>query len=85
MCCTCGRPGVLHDNGCYYLDPSHVKSRGSGGGDENNIVPQCRECHTRYGIMGRRRYEETHEVNMQDLANYYGKLYREAHGIPDAE
>lgn len=79
MCCTCGRPGVLHDDGRYYLDPSHVKSRGSGGKEEDNVVPQCRQCHSKYHQMGKRRYEETFDINMEDLAKYYGSLYRQDH------
>ena len=36
------------------IDVHHVKSRGSGGGDEEwNLIPLCRNCHVKihqYGI-----------------------------------
>lgn len=30
------------------VDVSHVKTRGSGGDDENNVLPMHRTMHTRY-------------------------------------
>lgn len=42
-CCICGmRPGSLYNP----IDPSHIKTRGSGGPDEKwNVVPHCRLHH----------------------------------------
>lgn len=40
-CCVCGRMGV---------DPSHIRTRGSGGPDTPwNVVPHCRLHHTEWG------------------------------------
>lgn len=34
-------------------DPSHIKTRGSGGPDEPwNVVPKCRFHHTEWGQLG---------------------------------
>ena len=44
-CDICGRqpPG----------DPSHIRSRGAGGPDEDwNLVAMCRECHTQWHHFG---------------------------------
>jgi hypothetical protein len=44
-CIVCGAPGPS--------DPSHIKSRGAGGGDtEHNCVPMCRDCHCEWGRKG---------------------------------
>jgi len=36
-CCNCL---------CFFAEPHHVKSRGSGGPDTGNTIPMCRMCHT---------------------------------------
>jgi len=34
-------------------DPSHIKTRGSGGGDDEwNVVPMCRWHHFKWGSVG---------------------------------
>ncbi|MCB0423070.1 MAG: hypothetical protein KDD13_00385 [Mangrovimonas sp.] len=42
------------DCGCYHgmdrfgtprVDASHVKTKGAGGEEYNNLIPQCRPCH----------------------------------------
>lgn len=44
-CIICGRPAPS--------DPSHIKTRGSGGPDtEWNVVPMCRVHHTEWGKRG---------------------------------
>lgn len=44
-CCVCGSTPS---------DPSHIKSRGSGGSDTIwNVVPHCRRCHSLWHSMGR--------------------------------
>jgi len=43
-CVCCGALGC---------DPAHIKTRGSGGDDdETNVIPLCRECHTEQGKIG---------------------------------
>ena len=43
-CLGCGRP--------LYNDPHHLKTRGAGGGDRDNMVPLCRVCHTEAHMKG---------------------------------
>ena len=44
-CCVCGST--------FNVDPSHIKTRGSGGPDASfNVVPKCRRCHITWGKMG---------------------------------
>ena len=39
--------------GGHPTDPAHIKSRGSGGGDElNNLVAACRPCHVLSHAIG---------------------------------
>ena len=47
-CCICGRGNC---------DPSHVKTRASGGPDvEWNIFPMCRFHHTEWGQIGWKKF-----------------------------
>lgn len=42
-----------HDGSFYPLDPDHVRTRGSlGGDDDQNIMTLCRKCHTEKGMKG---------------------------------
>lgn len=54
-CCACGDQGPS--------DAHHLKSRGSGGGDElENLVPVCRRCHSLAHSMGTKRFLEYFRV-----------------------
>jgi len=47
-CVACG-----HNGSIYPLDIDHVKTRGSGGGNEPfNCMTLCRKCHTLKGAKG---------------------------------
>lgn len=40
------------------VDVSHLKTKGSGGGDAENIVPKCRKHHIVWGTsLGREKIE----------------------------
>jgi hypothetical protein len=67
-CCCCGAPGS---------DPHHVKSRGAGGQDENNLVPLCRTCHTSVHTRGRATFEKFLGFSLTDLATEYWERYNE--------
>lgn len=63
-CAICGIEGLS--------EPAHIKTRGSGGTAENNIVPLCGN---RHGVVGCHRlfdtYDESarkHEPNLKRLA-----------------
>ena len=75
FCCICGAPGEMHEDGKRYLDPSHVKSRGSGGGDQGNLVPKCRRHHTQFGTIGKKQFEMIHSVNLDERAAAYAEKY----------
>lgn len=48
-CSVCGAEGPS--------DPSHIRSRGSGGGDQHwNVFPKCRPHHTEWGTIGWMRF-----------------------------
>lgn len=52
-----------HSKGCLICnrlsDPCHIKSKGSGGDDiESNLMPLCREHHTKQHQIGWRRMTE---------------------------
>lgn len=74
-CCVCGSPGVLHEDGMWRNDPSHIKSRGAGGEDFGNVVPKCRFCHSRYHSMGRKKFQEKHQINLSKIAKVFTKQF----------
>lgn len=53
-CCICGRTPA---------DPSHIRTRGSGGPDLNfNVVPKCRTHHILWGKVGFSRFFEIYPM-----------------------
>lgn len=51
-CCVCGRAPV---------DPSHIRSRGSGGPDDFfNVAPHCRRHHSEWHQLGWAKFIERH-------------------------
>ena len=78
-CETCGRAGVTHDNGERLLHPSHVKSRGSGGHDIGNVVPQCAECHHKLHQMGTKVFEARYKVRLSMRAKKYADQWYGMH------
>lgn len=53
-CYICGVQGK-------HVDPSHIKTRGSGGGDLNNVLPMCRSCHYRFERLSKEQKEKYYE------------------------
>lgn len=52
-CCVCGDPGSVLNP----IDPSHIRSRGAGGPDEDwNVTPMCRRDHMSWGLLGANRF-----------------------------
>lgn len=76
FCAICGKPGTLHDDGRYYLDPSHVKTRGSGGGDLGNVYPSCRACHQKLHKVGVKKFGQINGIDLAALATDYAKRYQ---------
>ena len=69
-CQTCGK---YSDIG---LDPSHVKSRGAGGGDERNLVAQDRRCHQEYHRLGLTLFNAAYRVDMRRIADENWNTWR---------
>lgn len=47
-CVDCGGYTGQDRFGEWRCDASHVKTKGSGGGEYNNLIPQCRNCHIKF-------------------------------------
>lgn len=65
-------------------DLHHVKTRGSGGGDETwNLMPLCRGCHVTWHAIGHSRFVRLHPHSQIWLTKNgwkvdgFGKLKRE--------
>lgn len=55
-CLVCGRGPS---------DAAHVKSRGSGGGYRDNLVPLCREHHTEQHQIGIDTFQMKYNIDMK--------------------
>lgn len=56
------------------VDPAHLRSRGSGGGDEaTNVIPLCRFCHSEQHQMGLRAFAELNGLPI-DFSQIYPRL-----------
>lgn len=52
-CAVCGKGAPS--------DPSHIRSRGAGGPDEEfNVLPMCRSCHGAWHSFGAMKFLERH-------------------------
>jgi hypothetical protein len=57
---------------CYGLiDPHHIKSRGSGGKDDSNILPLCRRHHSEIEQIGKKTFSKKYNLDL----DFYCKLY----------
>lgn len=55
-------------------DPHHIRTRGSGGGDEpNNMLPLCRMHHVEIHRIGVKSFAERYRVPI-DFSGIYPKL-----------
>jgi hypothetical protein len=50
------------------IDPHHVKTRGSGGGDEANLTALCRAAHTELHQIGRHSFARKYGVKLVEIA-----------------
>lgn len=75
-CATCGRNGLVHECGCALNDPSHIVSRGAGGKDMDNLIPQCRKHHTEMHKLGIKSFSKKYGQDVLELAKQYGRAYR---------
>jgi len=68
-CLICGAPA----------EPAHVKSRGAGGADLDNIVPLCRRHHQEQHQSGIRSFATRYGVDLSQCAAAYGEAYAQTH------
>jgi deoxycytidylate deaminase len=61
VCCVCGYEKT---------DFAHVKTRGSGGGDETG-VPLCRACHAEQHTIGIETFQRRHGIDLVALAEEF--------------
>jgi hypothetical protein len=57
------------------IDPHHVKTRGSGGGDEANLTALCRAAHTELHQIGRHSFARKYGVDLPAVAAGRWNLY----------
>lgn len=77
-CCICGREPPH-----YQIDPSHIKTVGSGGHDDEwNVVPMCRQHHTEWHMLGPNKFTQMYPTMNKLLKRLgwswnMGKLHHE--------
>jgi len=59
-CCVCEAPAPS--------DPAHVRSRGAGGRDRENVVPLCREHHVEQHSAGIETFGSRYGVDLSEIA-----------------
>lgn len=75
FCVACGRWGVMHSDGKRYLHPHHVRSRGAGGVDAENLIPLCFICHAETHQIGLPRWEAKRKINAEKTAKVLFDLF----------
>lgn len=57
------------------VEVAHVKSRGSGGPDYDNVVPLCMEHHRELHRIGRKSWEFKHQFRLPPVARLITAAY----------
>jgi len=73
-CCICGSGYWDLDKGMWRNTVSHIKTKGSGGKDFDNVVPMCliNYCHQQFELKTRQEKQE-----LVELANEYTRRFYE--------
>lgn len=58
-CAVCFQCDYVDQFGNPRVTVSHIKTKGSGGGDFNNVVPMCFRCH--------RKWEDSEKSNKLEM------------------
>ena len=69
-CVDCGGYSGEDNFGTWRCDASHVKTKGSGGGEYNNLIPQCRICHQRFERLSKYKKREYLKLAEQFTSDY---------------
>lgn len=64
-----------------WTEAAHVKTRGSGGTDRNNLVPLCHAHHAEQHAVGIRQFEQRHGLSLRTVARQLTEVY-EAEKFP---
>jgi hypothetical protein len=56
-------------------DPHHIRTRGAGGPDAENIVPLCREHHSEWGNIGSVQFQVKYNINLVIIAKEIYDLF----------
>lgn len=67
----------------YPTEVAHVKSKGSGGGDWDNVVPLCSLHHRQLHQVGTRSFEYKHQIRLKVAARHYTARFvaEKKHGV----
>lgn len=58
------------------IHAAHVRSRGAGGADPNNLVPLCAMHHTYQHAVGTKTFEARCRVDLKPEAKKYWRAWR---------
>lgn len=73
--------GVRHHECVGVVHVAHVKSRGAGGADRNNVVPLCWLAHQSQHLLGLAAFEQRWDVSLRAIARQLTAAY-EAEKFP---
>jgi len=73
-CVDCGEYHGVDRFGNPRVDASHVKTKGSGGGEFKNLIPQCRRCHIKFETKTRDQKIEYIKLAEQFTEMYFEKV-----------
>lgn len=74
-------PCILRVAGCWsdflgtVIDVAHVKSRGAGGADRNNLVPLCHFHHMQQHYLGIRSFQARYGMDLKVIARQLTTVY----------
>ena len=63
-------------SGAVRVQAAHVRSRGAGGADPNNLVPLCARHHVQQHTIGQRTFEARFHVDLTWEAHKYWRAWR---------
>ena len=58
-------------------DPHHVRSKGAGGKERDNIAPLQRRWHTELHQIGKKAFEKKYGINLKVEAERITRVYEE--------
>lgn len=60
----------------YASEACHVKSRGAGGDDVQNVVPLCGKHHQEQHRIGIKSFQKRWHINLSAIAKAYDRRFR---------